>query len=60
MNLINVKLAKRDLVPQIKTSALLVCFLSRERERIEVRASLWERARREGDDHGESLFHRVP
>lgn len=51
------KLAKRDIVPQIKASALHVCLLSRFRERIEERAALWERVRREGADMARSDIH---
>ncbi|OIP12715.1 MAG: hypothetical protein AUK53_07265 [Betaproteobacteria bacterium CG2_30_59_46] len=39
--LLNVKPAKRDIVPQIGTSVFYVCLLSLLWERIEVRAFLW-------------------
>jgi len=39
---------KLAIITQVGTSALHVCFLSRKRERIEVRAAHWEKARSEG------------
>jgi len=52
---VNVNVAKRHLITQIKTSAFLRCPFSLW-EKVGMRAALWGRGRREGTDTAVATF----